>query len=76
MITGEERLRENLTDLYGNVTNYDGRPSRTEVARTSAIGRELADVSRAFDEWVAREIPGINRELLARKLPPIPIVTP
>jgi hypothetical protein len=76
MITGEERLRENLADLYGNVTFYDGKPSQTEVARTSAIGKELQDVSRSFDAWVAREIPPINAALSARKLPPIPILTP
>src|SRR5207237_736292 len=29
MITGEERLRENLTDLYGNIVFYDGGPSQT-----------------------------------------------
>ena len=76
MITGEERLRENLAELYGNVTFYDGRPSKTEIARSSAIGRELQDVSRSFDTWVAREIPPINAALVARKLPPIPVLTP
>ena len=76
MITGEERLRENLADLYGSVLFYDGRPSKTEIARSSAIGRELQDVSRSFDTWVAREIPPINAALVARKLPPIPVLTP
>ena len=28
MITGEERLRENLADLYGNVVGYEGRRPR------------------------------------------------
>ena len=76
MITGEERLRENLADLYGGVTYYDGRPSKTQVARTTAIGRELSDVSRSFDAWVAKEIPAINRELAGRQLAPIPVLTP
>jgi hypothetical protein len=76
MITGEERLRENLADLYSNVTSYDGRPAKTQIARTGAIGRELADVSKSFDAWVAAEIPGINRELVARKLAPIPVLVP
>src|SRR5207253_6754381 len=51
MITGEERLRENLTDLYGNVIFYDGPPSQTQVERTDVIARELADVVRDFDAW-------------------------
>src|SRR5205814_9198220 len=35
MITGEERLRENLTDLYGAVIFYDGRPSQNITDRKS-----------------------------------------
>ncbi|PYP72964.1 MAG: sialidase, partial [Gemmatimonadetes bacterium] len=56
MITGEERLRENLADLYGNVVFYDGRPSQTQVERADALARELADVAREFDAWAAREL--------------------
>ncbi|PYS80445.1 MAG: sialidase, partial [Acidobacteria bacterium] len=53
-ITGEERLRENLADLYGNVNNYEGRPAQTQVERTDAIARELADIVRDFDAWLAK----------------------
>ena len=76
MITGEERLRENLADLYGNVIFYDGRPSRAEFARTTAIGRELTDVSRTFDQWINRELGGINSALKSRRLDPIPVLVP
>ena len=72
MITGEERLRENLADLYGSVNGYDGRPSQMEIDRTDAIGRELANVVKDYDAWVAREVNAINAELATRKLNPIP----
>jgi photosystem II stability/assembly factor-like uncharacterized protein len=76
-ITGEERLRENLTDLYGSVNNYEGRPTQTQMDRADAIGRELADVSRAFDAWLAKELPGINAALTAKGLAPInPLTRP
>ncbi len=75
MITGEERLRENLADLYGNVINYEGRPAQTQVQRTDAIARELADVMRDFDAWLAKELPGINAALVAKQLPPISALT-
>jgi hypothetical protein len=68
MITGEERLRENLTDLYANVVGYEGRPSQMEVDRTEALGHELADVTRDFNAWTAKELPAINAELAKRKL--------
>jgi len=46
MITGEERLRENLTDLYSNLVFYDGGPSQTQIERADAVARELGDVQR------------------------------
>jgi hypothetical protein len=63
MITGEERLRENLADLYGSVVFYDGRPSQMQADRAEAISHELADVVKSFDAWTAKELPGINASL-------------
>ena len=74
-ITGEERLRENLADLYGNVNNYEGRPTQTQVERTDAISRELADVVRDFDAWLAKELPGLNSALTAKQLTAIKVIT-
>ena len=76
MITGEERMRENLADLYGNVLNYDGRPSGTQVSRTGTLGHELTDIAKRFDTWMSREMPGINAALIARKLEPIGVPVP
>jgi len=74
-ITGEERLRENLADLYGNVISYEGRPAQTQVERTDAIARELADIVRDFDAWLAKEMPGLNSALSGKQLPPIKVIT-
>lgn len=75
MITGEERLRENLTDLYGNVVFYDGRPSQMELDRTNAIGRELADIAAAFDAWSAKDLAALNTQLTAKNLKPVVVIT-
>ncbi len=74
MITGEERLRENLSDLYGAVVFYDGRPSQMQVDRTDAIGRELGDIVAAFDAWSAKDLAALNSELGAKKLQPIVLI--
>jgi len=74
-ITGEERLRENLAQLYGDVNGYEGRPSQTQVDRTAAIGHELTDVVKDFDNWLARELAGINSALSAKQLEPIAVLT-
>jgi photosystem II stability/assembly factor-like uncharacterized protein len=75
MITGEERLRENLADLYGNVNFYDGRPSQTQVERADALARELGDVVREFDAWAAREVERLNTALTRKRLEPVPLLT-
>jgi photosystem II stability/assembly factor-like uncharacterized protein len=75
MITGEERLRENLADLYGNVVFYDGRPSQTQVERADALARELADVVREFEAWATRDLGGLNSALARQRLEQIPLLT-
>jgi hypothetical protein len=74
MITGEERLRENLADLYGAVVFYDGRPSQMQLDRTAAIGRELSDVVAAFDAWSAKDLAALNTELGTKNLQPIVLI--
>jgi len=73
MITGEERLREFLTELYGNVVFYEGRPADMHVMRADALEKELADVVAAFDAWARKELPGINSALAKKKLEPIKV---
>jgi photosystem II stability/assembly factor-like uncharacterized protein len=75
MITGEERLRENLGDLYGYVGFYEGRPTQTQQMRTDALTRELADVVKDFDAWSTKELPRINADLAKKKLDPIQPLT-
>jgi len=75
MITGEERLRENLTDLYSNIVFYDGGPSQTQTERADALARELGDVVRDFDAWATRDLAGINAALRSKKLEPITVLS-
>src|SRR5262249_53461776 len=68
MITGEERLRENLAALYGSVVGYEGAPSEMQEKRPSPIGRRLGDVSNDFQHWIQIELPKINKLLEGRGL--------
>jgi hypothetical protein len=74
MITGEERLREFLTDLYTGVMFYEGRPSATQVQRAESLKRELADVVAELDGWTAKELPGINQALASKNQPKIDLL--
>ncbi|HET8888168.1 MAG TPA: sialidase [Candidatus Angelobacter sp.] len=70
-ITGEERIREYLTTVYGDVNNYDGKPTNSQVERTDALGRELEDVIKELDQLTAKQLPAINSGLQKKKLEPI-----
>jgi hypothetical protein len=75
MITGEERLREYLTGVYGDVNGYDGRPTDSQVARAGALEHELNDVIRRFQTVTGRELPSLNDALQTKKLPPIRVIS-
>ena len=74
MITGEERLREFLGGLYGDVNGYDGRPTDEQTARAAALARELDDVVKEFNDLTARQLTTLNRELAAKKLGAITVL--
>jgi photosystem II stability/assembly factor-like uncharacterized protein len=70
-VTGEERIREKTTDLYGTLIGYEGRPADYQVARIDSLKKELADVESEFDTFVAKELPSVNKDLTRKKLAPI-----
>jgi hypothetical protein len=74
-ITGEERLREFLADLYGSVVGHEGIPSQTQVDRADALARELADVVKSFDAWVTNELPAVNSDITKERLEPVKLLT-
>jgi hypothetical protein len=70
-ITGEERLREHMDQLYGALLSYEGRPADTLLAYTDALGRELADVEKSFEDLRAGDLAKDNAALKAKGLPQI-----
>ncbi|HWX94773.1 MAG TPA: hypothetical protein VNY29_19245 [Terriglobales bacterium] len=74
MITGEERIRELLGQLYYSVNNYEGRPADYQVARSDSLGRELDDVGSDFQKLTQKDLPGINSGLGKKKLEAITVL--
>jgi photosystem II stability/assembly factor-like uncharacterized protein len=71
-ITGEERIREHVGELYGYVTQYEGRPTNYQVARADALNHELDDVVSDFGKLTA-DLPAVNSSLQKAKLEPITV---
>jgi hypothetical protein len=66
-VTGEIRIREYTTELYGDLLNYEGRPADYHAARIDSLKKELADVTAQFDAFASKELPAINKSLARKK---------
>ncbi len=75
MITGEERIRELLGQLYGSVNGYEGRPADYQVSRADSLAHELEDVIGDFQKLTQSELPGVNADLKKRKADAISVLS-
>ena len=67
-ISGEEKLREELGMLYGNVNAYEGRPTESQTTRMGVLGKQLEDELGRLGATSDRELAALNPRLRARKL--------
>jgi photosystem II stability/assembly factor-like uncharacterized protein len=65
-ITGEERLREHTDQLYGAILSYEGKPGEYQTAYIDALKHELGDVTKEFEQLVAKELPSLNESLKSK----------
>ncbi len=75
MITGEERIRELLGQLYGAVSGYEGRPTDYQGARAQSLAHELEDVIGDFQKLTQNELAGVNAGLKKKKAEAISVLT-
>ena len=75
MITGEERIREHLGQLYGSVNDYEGRPADYQAARSDSLGHELEDVINDFRTLAQKELAAVNSGLKKKKLDAISVLS-
>ncbi len=73
-ITGEERIREYIGDVYGEVNGYEGRPSDQQVARAEALTHELEDVVTNFRKRTDKDLAELNASLKKKKLEAISVL--
>lgn len=73
-ITGEERLREYTGVLYGDVSQYEGRPTDEQQARAQVLRRQLDDIVGEFNQLAAKQLPAINEQLGTKNLKTIEVV--
>lgn len=49
-ISGEEKLREELGTLYGNVNMHEGRPTASQLRRMAVLESQLQNATAAFEK--------------------------
>jgi photosystem II stability/assembly factor-like uncharacterized protein len=67
-ITGEERIREKTSQLYGALVFYEGRPADYYVARIDSLAHERKDVADEFEALAAKDLQAANAALGVKKL--------
>ena len=72
-ITGEERLREHVDQIYGAINSVEDRPTAYQLARIDALDRELSEVEKQWATMQAGEVSSFNAKLKAANLPPLTI---
>jgi len=75
MLSGEEKLREKMGNLYGAVNQYDGRPTDSQIKRMAILEKELEQAEKKFQEIVAGELAAANALLAKEKAEPITVPT-
>ncbi|TXH65757.1 MAG: sialidase, partial [Lysobacteraceae bacterium] len=70
-ITGEERLREHMDNLYGGLIGYEGKPADTLLAYTDVLQRKLERLETDFNTLRDGDVAKANEALKAKGLPEI-----
>jgi hypothetical protein len=74
-ISGEEKLREELGALYGNVNGYEGRPAESQINRMGVLAGQLDQAVAAFEAALAKDAASLNAQLAKRKIDPMTRLT-
>jgi hypothetical protein len=65
MMAGEEKLREQLGNLFGSVAGYDGRPTDSQLERAVVLAARVSNASARFAELA----PQVRLDALGAGLP-------
>lgn len=65
----EERIREEIANLYLAVSNYPGRPSDSQMAETDRLTAEMRKVENRLQTLLQGEVEQLNQRLAKKDMP-------
>jgi photosystem II stability/assembly factor-like uncharacterized protein len=74
-ITGEEKLREKIGDIYSAVNGYQGRPSQNQIDRLEILSNKVTEKKTGLEAILTIDIPKLNTQLVKEKLEPFKLTT-
>jgi photosystem II stability/assembly factor-like uncharacterized protein len=66
-ITGEIRLREEVGEVYGEVSRYGGKPTQSQIDRTAVLEQKVEAAGQSFTALSAN-VDSLNDALKSQKL--------
>ena len=62
-ITGEEKLREKIGDIYSSALGYQGKPTQSQTDRLNNLKAQAFDIQETVDNIISKQLPKLNNEL-------------
>ena len=66
-ITGEEKLREKISDVYYGVLSYEGKPTQSQLDRLKGLQKEYQDAAKAAEKIFSIDLKALNAYLVKAK---------
>ena len=75
-ISGDEKLREKMGNLFGGVVSYDGRPTQSQLDRTVVLKGQLEAAQKSFAALTTgKTLSQLNSQLEGKSLEPIAVLS-
>jgi hypothetical protein len=74
-ITGERRLREKVSDIYGDAMGYQGRPTESQITRLESLSEEVQNFDQRLGLIIGQDLVRLNRLLTKKQLGEIKLIT-
>ena len=74
-ITGEEKLREKIGDIYSAVNGYQGRPTQNHIDRLQILSKQVTEKKTKLEPILTTDIPNLNTQLAKENIDPFKLTT-